>query len=143
MSQEEANIARLKDAYARWSDQKGADCGCWMNLMADDATLRSLAESAPELPFAAQRRSRQEIQDYLDGLLRDWEMVEADMNDFIAQGDRVVAMGRVAWRNRATGKVAASRKVDIWQFRNGDVVGFEEFFDTAGAVAAATPEAAS
>ena len=66
-------------------------------------------------------------------------MITYDMDDFIAQDDRVVVIGNVAWRNKATGKVAETPKVDIWRFRDGKVVEFAEFYDTARSFAAAVP----
>lgn len=139
MTTESQNVARLKEAYAQWSGQKGADCNCWMEIIADDISLGSLANGSPEMPFSAPRSSKAQILDYLEGLRRDWEMVSFDMNDFIAQGDRVVAIGRVAWRNKATGKLADTPKIDVWRFRDGKAVDFVEFYDTARSFAAATP----
>jgi ketosteroid isomerase-like protein len=133
------NVALLKEAYAQWADHKGSDCECWMSIMADDASLRSLANGAPETEFTTRRNSKAEIRGYLEGLTRDWEMVNFDMNDFVADGDRVVVIGRVAWRNKVTGKVADTPKVDIWRFRDGKAIDYAEFYDTARAFAAATP----
>ena len=59
-----------------------------------------------------------------------------EMDEYIAQGDRVVVIGRMAWRNRATGKVAETPKLDVWRLRDGKAVDFVEFYDTARAAAA-------
>ena len=75
----------------------------------------------------------------IESLMRDWEMVSHTMNDFIAQDDRVAVIGRAVWRHKGTGKVADTRKVDIWRFRDGKAVDYAEFYDTARAFAAATP----
>ena len=56
--------------------------------------------------------------------MRDWEMISHAMNDFIAQDDRVAVIGRAIWRHKRTGKVADTRKVDIWRFRDGKAVDF-------------------
>jgi Ketosteroid isomerase-related protein len=139
MTQESDNVAVLKDAYAQWAGQKGADCECWMNIIAEDVSLSSLANGSPEMAFSTPRNGKSQILDYLQELGRDWEMIDFDMGDFIAQGDRVVAIGRVAWRNKATGKIADTLKVDIWRFQDGKAVEMAEFYDTACAFAAATP----
>ena len=133
------NVALLKDVYTQWADGQGANCECWMSIMADDASLGSHANGAPEMEFTKRRNSKAEMRGYLEGLTRDWEMVDFDMNDFIADGDRVVVIGRVVWRNKATGKVADTPKVDIWRFRDGKAVDYAEFYDTPRAFAAATP----
>jgi len=139
MAAQNDHVATLKDAYARWVDARGSDCECWMNIIADDVSLGSLAEGSPEVPFTARRVSKSGVQAYLDDLMRDWEMISHAMNDFIAQDDRVAVIGRAVWRNKGTGKIADTRKVDIWRFQNGKVVDFEEYYDTAGLIAAATP----
>jgi ketosteroid isomerase-like protein len=103
---------------AQWVAQKGTDFQCWMDIAADDAKLSSLAEGAPEMTFTAPRTTKSEIRGYLEELTRDWEMVFHEINDFIAQGDRVVVLGEVEWCNKATGKSAETRKVDVWLFRD-------------------------
>jgi uncharacterized protein len=133
------NVALLKTAYSEWAGKKGADLDCWLNIVDDGAYAMSLAKGAPEMTFTRERSSKDEIRGYLQELTRDWEMITYDMDDFIAQDDRVVVIGNVAWRNKATGKVAETPKVDIWRFRDGKVVEFAEFYDTARSFAAAVP----
>ncbi|MET0429559.1 MAG: nuclear transport factor 2 family protein [Microvirga sp.] len=139
MGDDNRNVALLRQAYAQWVDCRGEACEGWLDILADDATLSSLAAGSPEVPFTAPRTSRSGIRTYLEDLMRDWTMVSYDMGDFIAEGDRVAAVGQVAWRNKATGKVVETPKVDIWHFRDGKVVAFAEYYDTARTIAAATP----
>jgi len=133
------NVAMLRQAYSQWVACRGEACECWLEILADDATLSSLASGSPEVPFTAPRTSRSGIRAYLEDLMRDWTMVSHAMEDFIAEGDRVVAVGRMSWRNKATGKVVETPKVDIWTFRDGKAVAFAEYYDTARTIAAATP----
>jgi len=141
MSAENDNVQRLRSAYARWADQKGGDPECWLESAAEDAALHSLADGAPEMQFTRPRTTKTEIRRYFEELTRDWEMISHEMNEFIVQGDRVVVLGEVEWRNRATRKAARTRKVDVWRFRDGRAVEFEEFYDTARVFAAARPDA--
>ena len=55
-----------------------------------------------------------------------------------AQGNRVVALGSCAFRNKRTGKVLDTPKADFHKFRNGKMCEFFEFCDTAQAIAQAT-----
>jgi ketosteroid isomerase-like protein len=66
-------------------------------------------------------------------------MIHYTTDDIIAQGDHVAMRGSTAWRNRKTGKVVDTPKADFWTFRDGKVVEFHEFYDTAALFAAATP----
>lgn len=139
MTAADDNVALLKEAYSQWSAQDSEGYDCWMAILAEEVSLGSLANGAPEMPFTAPRRSKAQVLDYLDELKRDWDMISFDMNDYIVEGDRVVAIGRVVWRNKATGKVVDTPKVDIWRFRDGKAVDFQEFYDTALAYAATKP----
>ena len=46
-----------------------------MNIIADDISLTSLADGAPELAFTARRSGKAEILSYHQELAREWEMV--------------------------------------------------------------------
>jgi ketosteroid isomerase-like protein len=138
MARDQELVGVLKRAYADWVRHRAADCSCWTDLAADDLVLRSLAGGRPEMAFTAPRNGKQELLAYLSELTADWEMVEHAMDDFIAEGDRVVVIGRVAWRNKATGRIAETPKVDVWRFRDGKAVEFAEYYDTARVIEAAT-----
>jgi len=58
-------------------------------------------------------------------------MINYKTGAFIADGDWVAMRGSTAWKNRATGRVVDTPKADFWRFRNGKVVEFHEFYDTA------------
>jgi ketosteroid isomerase-like protein len=133
------NVSILKRAYARWSGSKGRDSGCWTELVADDVTLKSLARGAPYLAFTETRLSKAALAAYFDGLASQWEMLSYDIDQYIMQDDKVVAIGTMAWRNKATGKLAQSPKVDYWRLRDGQIVEMEEFYDTAEFQAASQP----
>jgi ketosteroid isomerase-like protein len=130
------NVELLKKAYASWQASKG-DMSCWLGIIHDDIKLNSLPGGHPPLEFSAPRRGVEELKGYLDGLVADWSMNFHRFDEFIADGDRVAAIGHVSWTNKRTGKTVESPKVDIWRFRDGKAVEFHEFFDTAKAAAAA------
>ena len=121
---------RLKQAYATWSANKGVSADHWFDLFADQIEMRSVL--APELPddLAAHRVSKAAAMEYFQTLGRDWEMIEFLPERFIDGGDDVVMVGRCAWRNRATGKIVDTPKVDIWHFEGGKAVTFLEMFDS-------------
>ena len=123
-------VERLREAYSEWSDSKGQSVDHWMDLLSDEIEMRSVL--APELPddLAAHRTSKTDAMEYFATLSRDWEMIAFDCDRFIADEDDVVMVGRCAWRNRATGKIVDTPKVDIWHFENGRAVSFLEMFDS-------------
>ena len=133
------NVARLKEAYRRWHDSKGESVKVWLDMMADDVKVRSLAAGAPAAPFTSKINSKEQFRRYFEGLLADWQMISYTTGHFIAEDDRVAMLGRTAWRHRKTGNVVDTPKADFWIFRDGQIVEFYEFYDTAALAAAAQP----
>ncbi len=138
MGNETKNVEVLKDAYARWHASKGGSVDHWMTIVAENVRFGSLAQGAPQVPFTRTHTNREALREYFGGLLGDWEMIHYTVDEYIAQDDAVFARGSTAWRNKKTGKVVDTPKADFWRFRDGEVVEFYEYYDTAGIIAAAT-----
>lgn len=136
---EERHVETLRDVYRLWRASKGENTGVWLELMAPTITFRSLGASAPVIGFSRNGVSPADVERYFSDLARDWEMIDFEVESMIAQGDRVAVLANCSWRNRHTGKVAATLKADFFRFENGLVAEFAELFDTANAVDAATP----
>jgi len=126
-----ARVQRLAEAYNLWSDTKGGSVDHWLTLLADEVDFRSVTDDLAEVPFALPYETRDEVRQYLDGLVGGWEMVEFRVERFIEQGDEVVMVGAAAFRNRATGKLVDTPKIDLWRFRGDQAVSFYEMVDTA------------
>ena len=123
-------VDRLREAYSDWSESKGMSVDHWMDLLGEEIEMRSVL--SPDLPddLAAYRKSKAAALEYFATLARDWEMISFECDRFVADEDDVVMIGRCAWRNRATGKIVDTPKVDIWHFENGRAVTFMEMFDS-------------
>lgn len=139
MSEESKNIEILKDAYRRWHETKAGSVDHWLHLMTDDVNFRSLAEGAKTMEFTRTSSCKDEVKHYFAGLTADWEMLYYRINEYIAQGDRVVALGHVSFTNKRTGKILETPKADFHKFRDGKICEFFEFYDTAQAIDKATP----
>ena len=134
------HVDKLRNAYEAWYDSRGKSNVMWMDLLAPDAVVRSLAGGNPAMKFSATRYGRDAMAHYFTELAEQWEMLEFHADEFISEGDRVAMQGHCAWRCRATGKTAESPIVHIWRFRDGLAVELSEFYDTARAFAAAVPD---
>lgn len=140
MSVESDNVAILKRGYEDWDNSKGAGTDYLMNIFHNDVQFMSLADGvAEEVAFTKSHKGKDNFLTYVDGLTRDWEMIFYRIDEYIAQGDRVVAIGSTSWRNKKTRKVVTTPKVDIWRMKNGKGVEFAEYYDTAKLIAAAQP----
>jgi ketosteroid isomerase-like protein len=136
----DSNIAALKEAYRQWNDTKGKSVDHWLTLMADDVRFRSLAEGAKSMEFTRRSACKDDVKRYFDGLTQDWEMKEYRIDEYIAQGDRVVALGSCSFKHKRTGKILDTPKADFHKFRDGKICEFFEFYDTAQAIAVATTD---
>lgn len=140
MSNESSNIEILKEAYRRWHESRGKSVEHWFDsVVSDDISFGSVPRGAAPLDFATQYNGRANLRGYFEGLLGEWTMVHYTIDEYIAQGEVVVARGSTKWTNKKTGKAADTPKVDYWRFRNGKAVEFYEYFDTACVASAAAP----
>lgn len=136
MTTESKNVATLKAAYKLWNEDKEGAYEHWLALMSDDVNFRSLGAGAPGMAFTRDCTSKDEVRGFFEGLAADWEMLHYTPEEFVADGDRVVVRGSCGWRNRNTGKAVETPKADFFRFRDGKIVEFFEFFDSAAARAA-------
>ncbi|WP_436312483.1 nuclear transport factor 2 family protein [Variovorax sp. LjRoot84] len=135
---EEKNVAVLRDGYLRWNDSRGDSAQHWMDLMAEDVHWCSLGAAAAGASYTQGCCSKSEVQRYFLELSRSWEMLDYTADEFVAQGDRVVMLGSCEWKHRGTGKTVKTPKADVIRMRDGKIVDFMEFYDTAAALAATT-----
>ncbi len=135
MSQEDENVAMLRAGYAAWHQTKG-DADVWLDILAEHVTWGSLGDGQPGMEFSKSRISKQEVVDYFKELTNDWSMEFYYVSEYVAQGDRVVALGECSWTNKRTKKTVTIPKVDVWKFENGKIVEFMEHFDTHTAIMA-------
>src|SRR5688572_12688010 len=111
------NVEKLRHAYREWHDTCGRSVATWLDLLDDDVELKSLAGGASEMMFTAPRRGKAAVEAYFAEMLRDWEMLSFAVDDFVAEGDQVVAVGRCAWRHRGTGKAVDTPTIGVWRFK--------------------------
>ncbi len=136
MKIEEKNVSILKEVYGKWADLRG-DAGVWLDILEDRVDWGSLADGKPGMEFTRPRATREEVVGYFEGLLGDWAMEFYIVNEYVAQGERVVALGECSWTHKKTGNTVTIPKVDVWLFKDGKVVQFMEHYDTHTAITAA------
>jgi len=129
------NVELIRDLYERYTMGDGPE-GI-LDSLADDVLWRSVGPPN-RLPFARSRRGRDEVRAYFRELNQDWEMISYKVSELIGQRDRVVALADACFCHRETGKLVATSKADVFRLRDGKIVDFCEFFDSAAAVEAAT-----
>lgn len=100
--------------------------------------LNSLAEDVqwqlPEMEnvsFAGTWHGREQVAQFLSTIVQAQDVVEFEPEEFIAQGDKVVVLGRFSWRVKSTGRVSASAWAHVWTVKGGKVAHYQEYVDTA------------
>lgn len=131
-----SNANKLREAYAKWNDSKGADLTLWDQYTTEDLCMCSLGEGDYGLDFSCRRQGRAQMHAYLKDLTDAFEMQHWTLMETVEQGDRVVGIGTTAWTHKTTGKLAETRVVVICRFRDGLVCEYEELYDTAAVAAA-------
>lgn len=90
----------------------------------------------PAIPLCGTRRGRDQVADFFKRLQELEEVQMFDPREYIAQGDKVVVLGRFKARVRATNRTMESDFVHVFTLRDGQAVQFREFADTAAALMA-------
>ena len=77
--------------------------------------------------FAA---GRDEVAQFFGQMAEVQDVVEYQPEEFIAQGDTVVVLGRFTMHVKATGKDSRSRWAHVWKVENGRASYVREYVDT-------------
>ena len=88
------------------------------------------------VPFSGSRRGRQQVGEFFAQMGEQQDVQELELEDFIAQGDKVVVLGHYAWHVKSTGRKFAGDWAHVFTVRSGQIVRFQEYTDTAAAAAA-------
>jgi ketosteroid isomerase-like protein len=128
------NLAVLKRIYKNWDETKGGNIDEIIAILSDEVTWGSIANGLAQIEYAKELLSRNNVRNYFDGLLKDWEIVFHHVERFIAEGNTVIALCEASYRHRRTGKSVMTAKADVWDFKRGKVVNYFEYFDTASTI---------
>ena len=124
--------ARLTAAYQAWHASRGRAPEAFFALYDDAIELHSILEAslmdAMRGPFVGKGAALA----YFTAIAEAWEMIAASADAFVAQGDKIVVIGRATWRNLRTLRVVDGPKIDVWTVRDGRAVHYLEMFDSYG-----------
>jgi ketosteroid isomerase-like protein len=112
-----------------------------LDMCADDIEWTSA--DLPSVPFAGAFHGRAGVMDFFQKLGATVEFLDYQPQSFIADEDKVAVSGVSTVRVRATGATYDDIWVHIFTMKNGKTVRFEQFHNTAAAIAAFMPMAAS
>jgi ketosteroid isomerase-like protein len=128
---EQQNIQIVQQAYEAF---KAGNMAAVLAVLSDDVEW-----STPQIegaPYPANCQGRQEVARFFAGLAEGEEIQQFEPQEFIAQGNKVVAVGNYVAKVKSTGREFGNQWVQIHTVQDGKVVKFQEIFDTASAARA-------
>ena len=128
---EQENTRIVQQAYENF---KNGDLRALLDLYSDDIDWR--LPEIENMPFFGKRKGREETAEFFQSLAEAQDVLTFNPQEFIAQGDKVVVLGNYSWRVKATGREYSSDWAHVVTIRDGKIVGFQEYMDTAVAAAA-------
>jgi ketosteroid isomerase-like protein len=125
------NTQTTKRAYAAF---KSGDMAALMATYADDVTWEVYGPST--IPTAGTRRGIAGVKEFFGALDAAMSAQSFEPREFIAQGDQVVVLGDYVWTVKANGRSFKANFAHVATLRDGKIIRFREYTDTAAAVAA-------
>ena len=135
---EQDNITVAQKAYSSFKD---GNIQALIDMMSDSITWQ--LPDIEGVPFAGKRTGRDAVLDFFTSVGTNQETLEFTPREFVAQGDKVVALGYYRWRVRSTGREFTSEFAHVFTVRDGQIVGFHEYMDSASAARAYQKTAAA
>ena len=132
------NTEIVKGMYAAFGR---GDLAGVLNQLADDVDW--LTPGSKAIPYAGRYRGRAEVATFFQKLTESTELDPFSIEQYVEQGDVVVALGSNSGRSKATKKAFQSRWSMVFTFRGGKVAQFEEHLDTAAVENAFAPALAA
>jgi ketosteroid isomerase-like protein len=86
--------------------------------------------------FSGGRNGRERVGGFFNDLADSQESVSFEPREFVAQGDKVIALGTYRWRVKKTGREYGGDWAHVFTVRDGKIAGFHEYMDSAAAHAA-------
>jgi ketosteroid isomerase-like protein len=117
------------------------DIAAIMDSLSDDVVF--IAEGPALVPFTGVRKGKAAVLGFFEALGTTQTNQQLTTEGIAAQGDSVTTWGRYSGVVTATGKSFDSGVAHVFTIRNGKIVQFQDYMDTAAMVDAYTAAAAA
>jgi len=128
---EQENLRLVQEGYA---DFGRGDVASLLGKFAED--IEWVIPGPKANPLAGAYQGKSQVAEFFKRLSDLTEISSFEPREFVAQGDMVVALGRETGRVKSTGRTFVSEWAMAFIVRNGKVVRFQEYADTANLAAA-------
>lgn len=105
-----------------------------LSLLSDDVQWQ--LPEIENVPIAGRRQGPEQVAEFFATLANTQEVQAFEPQQFVAEGDQVVALGHYAWRIKSTGRMFESDWAHVFTVREGKIARFQEYTDTAAEASA-------
>lgn len=123
---ERENTELVQHAYANF--QRG-DIPAVLDSLSED--VEWVLTEVEGVPVARSWHGRDEAGQFFQTLGDTQEARQFEPREFVAQGDKVVALGHYIWHVKSTGREWESDFAHVFTLRDGKVSRFQEYTDSA------------
>jgi ketosteroid isomerase-like protein len=116
-----------------YSNFKNGDIDALLPQMSEDIEWE--LPQIENVPFSGKRRGKEMVRDFFTTLMTGQEPLEFNPKEFIAQNDKVVALGHYEWKT-SDGHQFGGDFAHVFTVRDGLVTRFQEYMDTESVAAA-------
>ena len=126
-------LARFYEAERRYMQGAGANFEKFAATMADDVVLHQ----SPDLPWGGEYVGPKRYEEWAKAMNTVFDQVDMREPQFFEQGDKVVVVGHLVTRIRATGETMDLPMTQVVAVRNGKITDFRPYYWNVPAYAAA------
>jgi ketosteroid isomerase-like protein len=130
---ETQNTQVVQDAYAAFGR---GDIAALLGYMTEDVQWQGAYGTATHVPFSGERTGKAQVAEFFQQVAASEDFQQFEPREFVAQGEKVVAVGHYRAISKTTGKSFESDFVMVFTLRGGKVAKFQEFTDSAAINAA-------
>jgi ketosteroid isomerase-like protein len=130
---EAQNTKVVQDCYAAFGR---GDVQTILNALGDDIVWQGVKGAGPQVPTSGERRGKAAVGNFFKQVGESVAFSRFEPRDYIAQGDKVAVLGRYTGTSSSKKKPFDSDWVMVFTFRNGKIVFYQEYCDSAAINAA-------
>lgn len=128
---EQENTGLVQQTYQNF---KSGDIQGVLGALSDD--IEWVLPEIQGVPFARTYHGVEDVGQFFSALGDSQDVLEFEPREFVAQGEKVAALGHYAWRVKSTGQEFESDFAHVFSARDGKLTRFQEYADTAAIAAA-------
>jgi ketosteroid isomerase-like protein len=113
-----------------YADRVRGDVDAIVGAFTPDAKFK-LNASAPQKAVVHATAGAMGMKTALTQLVNDWEFETCDIVDAVVEGSKAAVRIRFKVKARKTGNTAVTESLDLVEFKDGKVVSYTQFFDSA------------